>query len=154
VTYETSVFELILRIKRFNGFLLAESGDGGSVCIRRLKEEERNQKKTRQEELLEELESLKGFRMVIDALIEAKKPLIGHNMLLDVCHTYSAFCYDLPEDVEDFKNSVMSCFPAIIDTKHMANNFPILQEKMNSTALGEIVSIVEKEPFEFPVVSK
>jgi len=38
-----------------------------------------------------ELNEAIGFRKVIDALIEAKKPLLGHNMMLDLLHLFACF---------------------------------------------------------------
>ncbi len=137
---------------RFNGFLMAESADQGAVRIRRLNADEKSESQSRLETLKNELESLIGFRHIIDALICSKKPIIGHNMLLDMCHTYQAFCDALPNEVEDFKDAIQTHFPVVFDTKHMANIFPQIQDKMDNTVLGNIMNIVESEPFHHPQI--
>ena len=37
-----------------------------------------------------------GFSQVIDEVIKAKKPLVGHNMFLDILFVYSQFVGELP----------------------------------------------------------
>jgi hypothetical protein len=37
-----------------------------------------------------------GFSLVVEELINAKKPVIGHNMIYDVLYLYNQFIDDLP----------------------------------------------------------
>ena len=37
-----------------------------------------------------------GFALVVEELIAAKKPVIGHNMIYDVIYLYNQFVDDLP----------------------------------------------------------
>lgn len=68
--------------KNFNGFLGTTSKP---TCVELVKytEEEREEAsaKSRYTTLKAELEELVGFRRIVDALVEAKVPLVGHNLL-------------------------------------------------------------------------
>jgi poly(A)-specific ribonuclease len=37
-----------------------------------------------------------GFALVVEELIKAKKPLIGHNLMYDIIYLYRQFIADLP----------------------------------------------------------
>jgi poly(A)-specific ribonuclease len=43
-----------------------------------------------------------GFSLVVQMLIDAKKPLIGHNMMYDIIYVYGQFIDDLPETYQEF----------------------------------------------------
>jgi poly(A)-specific ribonuclease len=43
-----------------------------------------------------------GFTKVVEMLIEAQKPLVGHNMMYDIIYLYNQFVGDLPETYEKF----------------------------------------------------
>ena len=57
-------------------------------------------------------------------MVENKKLIIGHNMLLDIIFILRQFIVDLPSTLEEFKSTVSSFFPFIIDTKLMASKTP------------------------------
>lgn len=61
-----------------------------------------------------------GFSRVIELIIKAKKPMIGHNMFLDVMYLYQHFIADLPETLDEFINNYSYYFPMTFDTKAMA----------------------------------
>ncbi|NWX97632.1 PNDC1 ribonuclease, partial [Nothoprocta ornata] len=63
------------------------------------------------------LASARGFTNLFQALVKAKKPLVGHNMLMDLLHLHDKFYKPLPESYEEFKRNIHSLFPVIIDTK-------------------------------------
>lgn len=66
-----------------------------------------------------------GFAVVVDALIQSGKPLIGHNMYLDLTYFYQQFVRPLPETFDEFREKLIQLFPAgIYDTKHVAKQFP------------------------------
>ena len=37
-----------------------------------------------------------GFSLVVKILIEAKKPIVGHNMIYDIFYLYNQFIDDMP----------------------------------------------------------
>ncbi|KAL6059436.1 poly(A)-specific ribonuclease PNLDC1 isoform X2 [Balamuthia mandrillaris] len=88
-------------------------------------EEERLLKEEQQiRELIDKHETAVGFTTVIRAIIEAAKPIVGHNLLLDLLYTYDLFIDGLPSDLATFKKELHKLFPVILDTKHLANVHP------------------------------
>lgn len=61
--------------------------------------------------------SVLGFTIIFRFIVAAKKPLVGHNMLMDLLHLYDKFYQPLPESYEEFKRNLHTLFPIIIDTK-------------------------------------
>ncbi|XP_032911808.1 poly(A)-specific ribonuclease PNLDC1 isoform X2 [Catharus ustulatus] len=61
--------------------------------------------------------SARGFTNLFQILVKAKKPLVGHNMLMDLMHLHDKFYRPLPESYEEFKKNIHNLFPVIIDTK-------------------------------------
>ncbi|NXQ33214.1 PNDC1 ribonuclease, partial [Alaudala cheleensis] len=59
----------------------------------------------------------RGFTNLFQILVKAKKPLVGHNMLMDLMHLHDKFYRPLPESYEEFKRNIHNLFPVIIDTK-------------------------------------
>ncbi|NXD68771.1 PNDC1 ribonuclease, partial [Eolophus roseicapillus] len=68
-----------------------------------------------QKELI--LLSARGFTNLFQILVQAKKPLVGHNMLMDLMHLHDKFYNPLPESYEEFKRNIHNLFPVLIDTK-------------------------------------
>ncbi|XP_039563231.1 poly(A)-specific ribonuclease PNLDC1 isoform X2 [Passer montanus] len=61
--------------------------------------------------------SARGFTNLFQILVKVKKPLVGHNMLMDLMHLHDKFYRPLPESYEEFKRNIHNLFPVIIDTK-------------------------------------
>ena len=78
--------------------------------------------KERKEE--ESLTEAIGFAKVIQLIIKYQKPIVGHNVLLDLLHTFNQFIEPLPKDYKSFKESIHALFPYIYDTKHIASSPP------------------------------
>ncbi|NXG47885.1 PNDC1 ribonuclease, partial [Psilopogon haemacephalus] len=68
-----------------------------------------------QKELI--LLSARGFTNLFRMLVRAKKPLVGHNMFMDLMHLHDKFYKPLPESYEEFKRNIHNLFPVLIDTK-------------------------------------
>ncbi|XP_059091815.1 pre-piRNA 3'-exonuclease trimmer-like isoform X1 [Tigriopus californicus] len=89
------------------------------------------------------LDEQRGFSQVIEAIIKAKKPIVGHNCLLDLVRIYQQFIDDLPSTLERFRVKVRILFPEIYDTKLVAlnikkdqpNEFPVA---LTGTRLDEL----------------
>ncbi|XP_061482347.1 poly(A)-specific ribonuclease PNLDC1 isoform X2 [Rhineura floridana] len=64
--------------------------------------------------------SARGFTNLFQILVKAKKPLVGHNMLMDLLHLHEKFYNPLPEKYEEFKKNIHALFPVIMDTKNIA----------------------------------
>ena len=54
---------------------------------------------------LEEVAAAAGFTRVVRKLCTSKKLVVGHNMLLDLCHTINQFVAPLPNTLPEFKVS-------------------------------------------------
>ncbi|XP_073193933.1 poly(A)-specific ribonuclease PNLDC1 isoform X2 [Lepidochelys kempii] len=66
--------------------------------------------------------SARGFTNLFQTLVEAKKPVVGHNMLMDLLHLHDKFYKPLPESYEEFKRNIHSLFPVLIDTKNVTKS--------------------------------
>ncbi|XP_056021406.1 poly(A)-specific ribonuclease PNLDC1-like isoform X2 [Ostrea edulis] len=82
--------------------------------------------------------SLTGFRRLFLLLIEQQKPLLGHNMLMDLLLIYDKFHKPLPAHYRDFKTEIHRIFPLIIDTKQISTYMirKKIDLKFNSTLGG------------------
>jgi poly(A)-specific ribonuclease len=64
-----------------------------------------------------ELRNAVGFRRILDALIALKKPIVGHNCLLDFLHIHDKLMGKLPATLDDFTSGLHEAFPRIFDSK-------------------------------------
>ncbi|KAJ3129881.1 hypothetical protein HK101_005167 [Irineochytrium annulatum] len=139
--------------RRFPGVLRTENrGAQGSVLIVKLEAGEDGSS-----EFERRLEEMIGFRRVVDAIAESGKPVVGHNVLLDLCQTYEKFYRKLPEEVEDFKKGLHSLFPTIYDTKYMSTKPDTVLFRHfsapNSTHLNTLSNICNNMPFVEPPIT-
>ncbi|XP_066104306.1 poly(A)-specific ribonuclease PNLDC1 [Saccopteryx bilineata] len=74
--------------------------------------------------------SARGFSVFFQMLVKARKPLVGHNMMMDLLHLHEKFFRPLPESYSQFKLNIHDLFPVLIDTKNVTKdiwkelNFP------------------------------
>jgi len=61
-----------------------------------------------------------GFSLVIEELIKAQVPLIGHNLIYDIGFLYDQFIAPLPNSFIEFAQKWRECFPVTYDTKTIA----------------------------------
>nr|XP_020014196.1 poly(A)-specific ribonuclease PARN-like domain-containing protein 1 [Castor canadensis] len=66
--------------------------------------------------------SARGFSVFFQMLVKAQKPLVGHNMMMDLLHLHEKFFRPLPESYDQFKQNVHSLFPVLIDTKNVTKD--------------------------------
>ncbi|KAH6561307.1 hypothetical protein BASA50_003588 [Batrachochytrium salamandrivorans] len=140
--------------KEFAGQVTTESSKLG-VIIKRLQNEELASKpvETRRMTLEAELDKLIGFRKVIDILTASQKPIVGHNMSIDLCHLIHQFVQPLPESWVEYKAVVARSFPSVYDSKFVANSNPKLKTSISSSVLGELFSTVSQAPFNSPAIN-
>ncbi|TNV81953.1 hypothetical protein FGO68_gene6872 [Halteria grandinella] len=84
---------------------------------------------------LEELYSTEmGFSHIVQLLIDAKKPIIGHNMMYDIIYLYNQFIAPLPPTYLEFAAHWHALFPSIYDNKVLCTQ----AEYFGRTDLGRI----------------
>ncbi|GAA0162450.1 mRNA polyadenylation factor [Lithospermum erythrorhizon] len=73
----------------------------------------------------------RGFREVIDLISSSEKPLVAHNSLNDLAIIHSKFLGPLPPTVSEFRSSLNSVFPKILDVNHLGKEIYSLQQMNN-----------------------
>ena len=63
-----------------------------------------------------------GFSLVMAALMEAKKPFIGHNCMYDWLYCYNQFVGELPPTYAEFIKEWYRLFPFTYDNKVLTQN--------------------------------
>jgi poly(A)-specific ribonuclease len=75
-----------------------------------------------------------GISSVIRLLINAKKPIIGHNCMYDLIFLFGQFVQKLPDTYELFSEQWTKLFPITFDNKVLAFNSGLFEK----TTLGEL----------------
>lgn len=75
------------------------------------------------QEMLEKnlLEKLLGFSNIIRLLVQYKKPIIGHNLFMDLILLHNQFIGPLPKKYSIFKKNINNMFPEVFDTKYISH---------------------------------
>jgi len=96
-------------------------------------------------------EDIRGFSEVIDMI--QGKPLVGHNMLMDLMHLYDKFVEPLPPSLYEFLSGINSRFPVVYDTKHMIQSSTYLKNFFDKDygviALEESFKTIQKDTERF-----
>ncbi|ORY61830.1 CAF1-domain-containing protein [Neocallimastix californiae] len=129
--------------KLTNGFVASESASSEEIRLTKLTEEEKYAYRNKEEKLADEINDLIGFRKVIDYLILTKKPIVGHNMLLDICHMVQSFHSDLPHNFTNFQKRINTLFPTIFDTKYIIESTNKLREMFVTSTLIDAKRIAD-----------
>lgn len=98
-----------------------------------------------------ELEKAVGFSAVIKKIRNTNKPIIGHNMTLDVCHMIHQFCLPLPASYNEFYDVVKMVSPRFLDTKYLSGTEP-LKEFFNSTVLNDLNKLLTEQCYNYTVL--
>jgi poly(A)-specific ribonuclease len=86
--------------------------------VLRLNESQRAEHEAKvREEKQKQFDQKVGFFRIFDLLVNAKKPLIGHNCMYDNLFMMSHFEGPLPASYSSFKELFHTCFPLLFDTK-------------------------------------
>lgn len=81
-----------------------------------------------------------GFTLVVQELVRFKKPLVGHNLFLDMLYLYQQFINDLPPTFEDFVADFQNYFPVVYDTKCMGTTLALTTKTDLKTMAGQFQS--------------
>ncbi|CAF1228363.1 unnamed protein product [Rotaria sp. Silwood1] len=90
--------------------------------------------------------SMTGFSEVIWKLQESGKPVIGHNVHMDMLHIINQFFTPIPPSYDEYKSIVKSLFPKLIDTKTIAST-SIFQNIISNTALNAVYKTIREPSF-------
>lgn len=121
----------------------SDSVNGGVEVSYVSKEQKQALIAARVKDMEDELDHAIGFSKVIDAISKSKKPVIGHNALLDFVYVFNQFYKPLPDTLAEFKSELTKLFPVIYDTKHVTLRSP-LAENMKSTSLSALFEFVRE----------
>ncbi|KPJ06242.1 Poly(A)-specific ribonuclease PARN-like domain-containing protein 1 [Papilio machaon] len=67
------------------------------------------------------IDKLLGFSNIIQLLVQYKKPIIGHNIFMDLLLLHNQFIGPLPKKYSIFKMNINNLFPVIYDTKYISH---------------------------------
>ncbi|XP_066581591.1 pre-piRNA 3'-exonuclease trimmer-like isoform X2 [Prorops nasuta] len=95
-----------------------------------------------------------GFSRVFECLTMLKKPIIGHNLFVDLIYMYQQFYKPLPNTYREFKKTINQLFPTIYDTKHLSYELREVltkTEKWNINSLGGLYEYFQNGPGKYLV---
>ncbi|KAG7212022.1 hypothetical protein KM043_011217 [Ampulex compressa] len=113
------------------------------------KEEEEQKEAERKEREKMEIKQAVGMSTLLRKIANSGKLIVGHNMLLDLCHVIHKFFAPLPENYQEFKSLVNLLFPRILDTKLICQSQQF-KESVSSSNLTVLLETVSKAPFSHP----
>ncbi|KAG0282912.1 hypothetical protein BGZ96_012719 [Linnemannia gamsii] len=130
-------------VRRYWPTELHARGQGGHIHITKITEKELEiQQKHRQADLQRDIESSRGFREVIDILSACKKPIVGHNIVVDLAYILAQFVGPLPPTVEGYKKMIHKTFPTVMDTKYVSYTANALRGLAFDSSLGGLENMV------------
>lgn len=93
------------------------------------------------------LAEAKGVSKLIEFISHYNKPVVGHNVLLDLMHLLNQFVAPLPATYAEFKEMAKTAFPTAFDTKFISSTIEF-KEKIKFTSLSELYETLSQPPFE------
>jgi len=124
--------------KAFPDILLeSERGCGAlrSVFVTKVSAEERAEAERKKLEAEEnEFQLALGFTKVLEAITASRKPIVGHNMILDLINTIGQFAGPLPSLLADWKVKTTAMFPRVFDTKCVRCLLPLRRPSVPNTS--------------------
>ncbi|KAJ2606232.1 hypothetical protein EV177_005962 [Coemansia sp. RSA 1804] len=125
---------------------LATRGIDGDVEVFRVTRKEMAKLAAKRLRLLDaSIDEARGFCAVVDLLSAARKPVVGHNMPLDVLHAYAKFHRALPSTRIAFEQAVAGFLPVLIDTKYIIESTPAIKARYKTSSLEDIAPMLELE---------
>ncbi|KYN27188.1 Poly(A)-specific ribonuclease PARN [Trachymyrmex cornetzi] len=141
------------RIRWPNKIIVENKMENGWQCLlvqrvgTKQEEEERENQKREKEKL--EVKQAVGLSNLLKKIVESEKIIVGHNMLLDLCHIVHQFFTSLPKDYSEFKTLLHGLFPNLLDTKVICQS-QHFKELVGSSNLNLLIDVVSKPPFSIP----
>lgn len=125
-------------------YLKSEVNEQNQKFVKVLKITDKSKSMKFREEMEKERNILKeagAFNEVMKLLVNHKKPIIGHNMFLDLFYTITNFFAIPPDTLEEFKSLVIELFPSIFDTKVIAATQPLCSN-LSGTGLKSVADSI------------
>lgn len=124
------------------------------VAVIKVTKDERENLELEEKGKLEEkiLDYFIGFSKVFKLLVSLKKPIVGHNSLVDLMYMHQQFYKPLPKKYATFKKNIHDLFPAVFDTKLLSYELrKVLQneEKFSSNSLNTLYYYFKNEKGRF-----
>ncbi|GMH25816.1 hypothetical protein Nepgr_027659 [Nepenthes gracilis] len=124
--------------------LLILSKHGGTQAVRPVFVSSKDDKALFEDELKiqeeEQSKRIRGFREVIDLISASQKPVVAHNSINDFTFIHSKFFGPLPPSISDFKHSLRSFFPCIVDLNRLIKEVSPLKSLNIPAALSYLRS--------------
>ena len=122
---------------RYGKEVTLKKNERQSLCAYKLDESAKMAlvEKTKEDNLAK-FEHALGFRRVFNAIVDLKKPIVGHNLLYDLMFVHRWLDIELPSDFTEFRNILNSNFPYVFDTKYI-DSCGVLGVKYEETTLAQ-----------------
>lgn len=118
--------------------LLSSAKKGGTQAVRVVltssKEDRDLFVKELQNKEEEQNKRFRGFREVVDLISTSQKPVVAHNSLNDFTFIHSKFIAPLPPTMDEFRISLRSVFPHIVNISHLMKEISPLKQVTNLPA--------------------
>jgi len=126
-------------------YLKSEINEKKQKFIQVVKVTEKGRSVKFQEEMEKESELFDeagAFNRVMKLLEKSKKPIIGHNMSLDLFYTVTNFFALAPDSLLEYKALLTGLFPLIFDTKVISNTRPLSSMCTRGTGLKNLTETI------------
>ncbi|KAF9178538.1 hypothetical protein BGZ51_007610 [Haplosporangium sp. Z 767] len=122
---------------------LCARGQSNFINITKMTEKQfEMQQKKKLSDLERDIENSIGFRAVIDMLSACKKPIVGHNIVIDLAYILAQFVGPLPPTLEEYKKMIHDTFPIVMDTKYVSYTADALRGLAYDSTLGGLENLV------------
>ncbi|CAO3570358.1 unnamed protein product [Mortierella alpina] len=105
------------------------------------------QQQQRHSDVQRDVENSIGFRAVIDLLAACGKPIVGHNIVIDLAYILAQFVGPLPPTMEEYKKMIHNTFPNVMDTKYVSYTAEALRGMSYDSSLGGLENLVGSVQF-------
>ncbi|KAK6145158.1 hypothetical protein DH2020_021978 [Rehmannia glutinosa] len=117
---------------------------GVRVVLTSSEEDKNLLEKEIQDKEQEQRKVVRGFREVIDLISASQKPVVAHNSLNDFAFIHSKFLAPLPLTMDEFRSTLLSVFPHILDVNHLMKEIGAFEKMSNMPAA---ISYLDKRSF-------
>ncbi|KAF9347157.1 hypothetical protein BGX26_001341 [Mortierella sp. AD094] len=135
-------------VRRLWGTELHAQGAASHITITKATEKDFNDiKSLKQAGIQRDIQNSIGFRAVIDLLSASGKPIVGHNIVVDLAYILAQFVGPLPPTMEGYKKMIHRTFPTVIDTKYVSYSADVLRGLAYDSNLAALENMVNSIHF-------